>query len=396
MKIILALTLTLLTTTAWASMEVEKERVFDRWESEILLGGSFHCQKESPLPCSEQQGLFLTVLERLDADGHTKTVDAAMQDLAQQKDLAITTTVRMVDLLRKQRPGSSLLRSLTARVHSTLRLKKPKTVQEKTTLCHLWSQSFCTAADKVRIEFPSQKAVTDLYHTPADLSHYRNGRYENQPKLFMFCRKDRRYPCLTLAKDRYGRPVLDSKGKLWKLPTLGLSRHGKKYNQFNGNTPAGIFTIDGVMPSANKQLVFGKFRRMILEFVPESQDESIQKSFLPASSHTESWWYEGVVARNIGRGLFRIHGTGLRNFDESNPYYTFYATSGCIATRENFYDGIDYKDQRHFLDQMMDSANLDPIYKNETKIRGVIFVININDKKSAVQMADLAAYNIIE
>ena len=130
-------------------------------------------------------------------------------------------------------------------------------------------------------------------------------------------------------------------------------------------------------------------RRMILDFPHASTDEAYYKRFLPKSSYGESWWREGVEARNIGRSLFRLHGTGMRNSNTRSKYYPFIRTRGCVATRESRYGDIEYKDQQLVLNKMMEAMGLTPKYANETKIRGLLYIVNINNEKKAVNIHDL-------
>src|SRR5690606_6912066 len=172
---------------------------------------------------------------------------------------------------------------------------------------------------------------------------------------------------LMLLKDGHGNIWRDDQGDIWHQPALAYSRHKKEYNQVNGNTPAGIHRIDGVMPKADQQRVFGKFRRLILNFIGPGENESYTKLLLPESSHNESWWLQASVARDIGRSALRIHGTGLRS-KKRKPYYPLVPTSGCIAQRENTYDRITYLDQRNLLDELMKASGLDPVFENEPHI----------------------------
>lgn len=252
------------------------------------------------------------------------------------------------------------------------------------------SKSYYKSQSFFRPKTPSQ--IQDLfYHSPV-AQNYRGGRYENTPKLFMFCRHDRRYPCLMLMKDANGQEVYQDDGKLWHQPSLGLARRGVPFDQKNGYTPSGVYTLDSVMPSADQQKTFGEFRRVIMNFIPSSPNENLLKSFLPESSHDDPWWRESVVARDIGRNLLRLHGTGRKNRNPFAKHYPFIKTAGCIMAREGEYGSKTYNDQRLLLDQIMISAGLDPIYQNETSIIGLIYVIELDDKKNEVRYQDLMSY----
>ncbi|HXH73593.1 MAG TPA: hypothetical protein VNJ08_01410 [Bacteriovoracaceae bacterium] len=213
-------------------------------------------------------------------------------------------------------------------------------------------------------------------------------------KVFMFCRQNRLYPCLMVMRDLNDEAVRNADGRLWTNKSLAVSAQGLPSNVRNGNTPAGVLVINSVMPVADQQVSFGKFRRIILDFVTRSPDENLIKSLLPASSHRQSWWKPNVVARDVGRNELRIHGTGKINVDPETPYYPFMPTSGCVAQRENTYDGITYQDQRDLLDSIMDALALAPTYENETQIKGLLYIVEIDNLELPVSKSDLAAKGI--
>jgi hypothetical protein len=102
-----------------------------------------------------------------------------------------------------------------------------------------------------------------------------------------------------------------------------------------------------------------------------------------------------VVAREVGRDLFRIHGTLRKNKNPGSSWYPFVKTSGCIAQRENTYNGVSYQDQRDLLDIIMRSSHLEPIYENEGAIRGVLSLMEIDAMEGPVTEEDLKARGII-
>jgi len=234
----------------------------------------------------------------------------------------------------------------------------------------------------------SNKEIQDLINFSPDLSTFKNGRYKKSVKLFMFCRFKAKYPCMMIMKDLYGNLAYNEGGKtLWHLPSLGAARFNKPFNERNGNTPQGVYTIDSVMPLANKPSVYGKFRRIILNFIPPSPEEKDLSLLLPESLLAIDWWKESVIARDAGRNLFRIHGTGMKNFNPFSAHYPFVKTSGCVAMREGAYD--DFIDQRKLLDEIMLNLNFTPEYKNETRILGLLYVIRINNRKKPVSLSEI-------
>lgn len=236
--------------------------------------------------------------------------------------------------------------------------------------------------------------ATDLWLHHPDLEQWSDGKYSKGIRLYMFCRTKREYPCLQILRNARHEAVRLDDGTLWSSPALAKSARNLPSNQRNGNTPTGIHTINGVMPYPDQIPSFGKFRRLILDFVPKSSNEQRQRAILPDSSLDSPWWKPNVVARDIGRSLFRIHGTGRVVEEETAPWFPFRPTSGCIAKRENKYGELEFRDQQNLLDTLMTAMDLPVQYQNETEIKGLLFVMEIDDKEGAVTMEDLKAIGI--
>ena len=65
----------------------------------------------------------------------------------------------------------------------------------------------------------------------------------------------------------------------------------------NGQTPQGVHTIDSVMPEANRQIAFGKYRRLILNWVRGEFEEKPEMSFLPSESAESLWWRQASLSK---------------------------------------------------------------------------------------------------
>jgi len=219
-------------------------------------------------------------------------------------------------------------------------------------------------------------------------------RDAGKPALYMFCRHNRNFKCLLALRDKDGRPVRTG-SSLWTQPSLGLSSRGLPFNERGGYTPQGVHVVNGVMPEANLPLLYGKYRRMILEFVSPSPGEAEHKKLLPEISYGSSWWKEAVIARDMGRTELRIHGTGERSADAAKPYYPFVPTIGCVAQRELKYGDITHNDQRLLLDRLMSAGGLSPIFANEVLIQALLYVVELDDRSGAVGLADLARVGIL-
>lgn len=237
----------------------------------------------------------------------------------------------------------------------------------------------------------TRKQIEELVFETPEVSKYANGKYRNGVKLFLFCRHNRSYPCRFVLKDMYDRLVRNSHGEVWSLPALAKSAGNLPFYKTNGYTPEGVHTIDSVMPEANRVLSFGKFRRVILNWVPTDASTMM---LLPSSSHKSKWWKAASLARNNGRKWLRIHGTGRKNTNPHSSYYPHMPTSGCVSVREGEYNGINYKDQRVILDALMSAMKLGPVFSNETKIKGILYVVELDEKKERVSEETLNEYGI--
>jgi hypothetical protein len=238
---------------------------------------------------------------------------------------------------------------------------------------------------------PMTKAdVREMFYFIPQWSRIRDSYYADGVKLFLFCRRDRNYPCLFVAKDKFDLPLLDSAtGQLWHQPALAASSSGYSSRVRNGQTPTGVQTLDSVMPTANLPVSFGKFRRVILNWLPDMQEEDQTLSLLPPSLHTQTWWRESLISRDVGRVDLRIHGTGKINEDPTSTFFPFRQTSGCISQREGQYGQVEYRDQRKMLDSLMSAMDLESRYENETAIKGVLYLVELDDAKKAVEFDDV-------
>ncbi|MFZ4712460.1 MAG: hypothetical protein ACOYL6_01995 [Bacteriovoracaceae bacterium] len=238
-------------------------------------------------------------------------------------------------------------------------------------------------------KYPTKEELKSLVEFKPDLTKFKKGIYQNSISVFLFCRSDRTFPCKMVMKDIHGDIVKNADGSIWTDQKLAKSAKNTNYTRANGHTPTGIYTMDSVMPDADQPLVYGKFRRVILNFIPSSTKETRQKSLMPEALQAYPWWKQAVVARNVGRGLLRIHGTGRVNQKPYTNYYPFTPSYGCLKSREGTYAGVEYKDQRSMLDQMMLALSLEPLVKNEVGIRGLLYVINLSNESKPVKNSDL-------
>lgn len=208
----------------------------------------------------------------------------------------------------------------------------------------------------------------------------------HQLSLFALFTKDRSRPGRLFIRKACGSFVHKSNGDLWSVRVLGTSGRGLPFNHSNGTTPCGVYSVDSVMPEANKTYEFGVFRRLIVNFLPSSPREENLKQFLPKSHRDRIWWKPCLVGRDLGRSLLRIHGTGRINKNPFSPYFPMIPSSGCLTTTERSFMGlINIRDQRLLLDALMSALNLPPTFLNESKIHGLLYVIEFDGTYQALE-----------
>lgn len=177
----------------------------------------------------------------------------------------------------------------------------------------------------------------------------------NQLQLYVLCQQNRDVLCQTVLKDRKGEFVRQPDGQLWSVPLLLRSIHGLSWNFIRGETPQGIFRIEGEVPQPDDEFfrAYGQFALVNL-FVPF---EAGAKQFLPGKSGPfkgsledykrllpPSWrnhWamQESFWAGRAGRSYFRIHGTGeapdfFSGKDKNPDTYNWNPTIGCLSALE--------------------------------------------------------------
>ncbi|KAM3097758.1 hypothetical protein ACKFKG_07655 [Phormidesmis sp. 146-35] len=174
-----------------------------------------------------------------------------------------------------------------------------------------------------------------------------------QLQMYVICRPDRGTLCQTVLKDRRGQFVRE-KGELWSAPLLTRSLHGLASIFTRGQTPQGIYRIEGSIPQPDTEFfrAYGTFPLVNLfvpsepgvkAFLPDRPGQirglSAYRSLLPPSWRNDLAMQQSYWAGRVGRGLFRIHGSGeAPTFFTNNSRYPASAgwnpTIGCLSALE--------------------------------------------------------------
>ncbi len=185
----------------------------------------------------------------------------------------------------------------------------------------------------------------------------------NQPILFVICSSDRAQLCQAIVKDERGILLKEANGKLWSVSLFLQSLHRLPWNFTNGNTPQGIYRIEGLapenlktakdLPTDQEFLAYGQFplvklfmpfETAVKEFLPGKKGTfkgSIQayQALLPSSWRDYFPLQQSYWAGKLGRSFIRIHGTGFApgyfwtdSQAIANPNWN--PALGCISAQE--------------------------------------------------------------
>lgn len=217
--------------------------------------------------------------------------------------------------------------------------------------------------------------------------------------LISFQRKNRNYPGLVMIRDAYGNFVKDVYGNFFAVPQLARSISNLPGYLTNGNTPEGIFRMDGfdhskgifIGPTANIQLT------MPFEFkashyfkdntLPDSSwDLNRYKKLLPQNFRNYFPMLQAYYAGKAGRTEIIAHGTTIDpGYYKSLPCYPLTPTQGCLCTKE-IWDEETGKllesDQQKLSDAIIKAGGP----------HGYAIVINIDDKQERVTINDIVPF----
>jgi len=175
---------------------------------------------------------------------------------------------------------------------------------------------------------------------------------KNKTVLFSFQRKNRNYPGIALIRDSMGNFIKDENGSLFSVPQLGRSISNLPGFLTNGNTPQGIFLMDGfsnsknsfIGPTSNIQLSM-PFETSIRHFfndptiIDANWTEEWYKKLLTAKLINYLPLYESFYAGKAGRTEIIAHGTTIDpGYYVGEKYYPQTPTMGCLCTKEIWSD----------------------------------------------------------
>ena len=235
--------------------------------------------------------------------------------------------------------------------------------------------------------------------TPSLKTFFNKNYLPGQVVVISIQRKNRNYPGLALVRNSDGNFIKKPDENFFSIGQLARSAGNMPGYITNGNTPQGIFRMDGfdtsksffIGPTTNVQLT------MPYEFKATHfyQDSSLidtvwniknYKSLLPDNFKNYKPIYGSFYAGKAGRTEIIAHGTTLDPaFYSSKIYAPYTPTAGCLCTKEI------WNNKTGFL-QTSDQLLLTQAIKNAGGANGYLIVIEIDDKKTPVTISDVNSY----
>lgn len=213
--------------------------------------------------------------------------------------------------------------------------------------------------------------------------------------VYSFQRWDRDQPGLAVIQSGDGRFLRDSSGRLIMIRQLARSGSNLPFFITNGNTPQGVFSIQGTGVSRNQYIGPTPNLQLLMPFegfwadylLPESADSSrpIQAylSRLPESWRTYSPMLESFQAGRTGRSEIIAHGTTIDpDFFQNKPFHPISPTLGCLCAKEIW-------DPATGRLVVSDQLLLADSYSKATGRNGYLFVINLDHRDEPVNRSEV-------
>lgn len=217
--------------------------------------------------------------------------------------------------------------------------------------------------------------------------------------VISFQRNNRNYPGLVLVRDRNGDFIKSESGIFFSVPQLARSIYNLPGYITNGNTPQGVFRMDGfetsrlsmIGPTTNVQLTM-PMEYHAHHFYRDSTlsdtigNLSLYKKLLPPNFRNYFPLQQTFYAGKAGRTEIIAHGTTVDPAYYSGlPYYPFTPTMGCLSTIEIWSpaDGRRVKSDQQLLTDAITKAG---------GPAGYAIVINMNDEKKPVTLEDILPF----
>lgn len=240
------------------------------------------------------------------------------------------------------------------------------------------------------------------YKAPATNDLLELFRYQKEIKkkiIYSFQRHSRDYGGLAIIQNADGSFMRTAEGRLLVFEQLARSASGLPYFIPDGNTPQGVYSIQGtavtynklIGPTPNVQLIMPYERKWTTYF--HAGDSTVWSpandmlwaylQLLPACMRNSPAATEAFYAGKLGRNSIIAHGTTIDpEYFKNKPWYPLTPTMGCLCAKEiwNVSNG-------RLL--VSDQYNLVSAFNSNNDSKGYLYVIDLDDQKRAVSRGEV-------
>ncbi len=233
--------------------------------------------------------------------------------------------------------------------------------------------------------------------TPSIKTFFAKNYLQGQMLVVSFQRKNRNYPGIAMVRNTDGSFVKNADGKYFTVGQLARSNSNMPSYISNGNTPQGIFRITGfdtssnyfIGPTTNLQLAMPhEYDGIIIDGKKIDTTWSFDdyKKLLPDNFKNYQPMYGTFYAGKAGRTEIIAHGTTIDiAYYKNNSFYPYTPTAGCLCTKEI------WNNKTGILD-ISDQLLLAKAVQNTGATKGYLIVVEVDDKKAPVSLADILSY----
>ncbi|MBK8608952.1 MAG: hypothetical protein IPL84_03100 [Chitinophagaceae bacterium] len=212
-------------------------------------------------------------------------------------------------------------------------------------------------------------------------------------------RKNRNYPGLALVKDKKGKFVTDESGDLFSVPQLARSVSNLPGYLTNGNTPQGLYRMDGL--GVSKSSFIGPTENIQLSLPNETSRLHFTRGDPNIDTTTDFFWYTDLLPEKLqnyqplaesfqagmaGRTEIIAHGSTVDPaFYKNQLFYPFVPTQGCLTSKEVWSKLTGKRiqsDQQQLINAVKKAGGAD----------GYCMVIEIDDQQRPVTVADILPF----
>jgi hypothetical protein len=254
--------------------------------------------------------------------------------------------------------------------------------------------------DSMSVLLELEKFVNNHYqyidhHTPDIVELFTNQQTFRKKIIYSFQRWNRDYPGLAIIQYADGRFAREATGRLQVFRQLARSASNLPYFITNGDTPQGIYSIQGVAvannhfigPTPNLQLIM-PFEDYWIKYFQQAVDSSrdlntLYRQMLPTSWQEYEPMNEVYRAGKIGRTEIIAHGTAIDpEYFKDRAFYPLTPTLGCLCAKEiwNVTSG------RLLVSEQF---NLVKAFQSTTGDKGFFYVINMDNQQKPLSREEL-------